>query len=208
MRVLVFGASSAQGFWDSRGGWADRLKHYYDGLQMQDFSVEQPRLMNLGVSNDSTAEILKRLGPECKARQNDKGLAVVIQVGSNNAAEIGGRLRSSPEKYETDLETIIKKAEEFTYKILVVGFPAVDESKTNPIAWADIYYRNENISLFEKAAARICDKLEIPFVSLHEHFLNSKEKLHAHDGLHPNDDGHKLIFELVRPQLDELLQSL
>jgi lysophospholipase L1-like esterase len=207
MRVLVFGASSTQGYWDSQGGWADRLKHYYDGLQMQDFSADQPKVMNLGISGDSTAEVLKRIGPESKARENQKGLAIVIQVGSNNAAEVGGHLRSSPEKYQTDLETIIKKAEEFTYKILVVGLPAVDESKTNPIAWSDYYFRNENIASFEKAAAAICDKLDIPFIVLHSHFINSKDKLNAQDGLHPNDAGHKLIFELVRPELDKLLAT-
>jgi lysophospholipase L1-like esterase len=205
MRVLVFGASSAQGYWDSQGGWADRLKHYYDGLQMQDLSSDQPKVMNLGVSGDSTVEILKRIGPECKVRINDKGLAVIIQVGSNNAAEIGGHLRSSPEKYQADLESIVKKAEDFIYKILVVGFPAVKESKTNPIAWADIYYRNENIAAFEEAAAQVCDRLDVPFVPLHDHFLNSKDELNAHDGLHPNDAGHKLIFESVRPELDKLL---
>ena len=207
MRVLVFGASSTQGYWDSQGGWADRLKKHYDAIQLRDLSKDSPHVMNLGVSNDSTAEIIKRIGPESKARVNDKGLAIVIQVGSNNAAEIGGHLRSSPEKYQQELEQIIKKAEEFTYKILVVGFPAVEESKTSPIAWADIYYRNENIASFEKAAAEICDKMDIPFVPLHNHFLNSKENLHAQDGLHPNDAGHSQIFELVRPKLDKLLQS-
>jgi lysophospholipase L1-like esterase len=205
MRVLVFGASSTQGYWDSQGGWADRLKHYYDGLQIQDLSADQPKIMNLGVSGDSTAEILRRIGPECKARQNQKGLAVIIQVGSNNAAEIGGHLRSSPEKYQTDMETVIKKTEDYTYKILVVGFPSVDESKTCPIPWADFYYRNDNIAAFEKAAAKCCDKLDIPFVPLHAHFINSKDKLNAQDGLHPNDAGHKLIFELVRPRIDEVL---
>jgi lysophospholipase L1-like esterase len=205
MRVLVFGASSAQGYWDSQGGWADRLKHYYDEIQIEDLSQDIPHVMNLGISNDSTSEVLKRLGPECKARMNDKGVAIIIQVGSNNAAEIGGRLRSSPEKYQIDLETIIKKSEEFTYKILVVGFPAVDETKTNPISWADIYYRNENIAEFENAAAEVCDKLDVPFVPLHDHFLNSKDKLNAQDGLHPNDAGHKFIFALVQPELDKLL---
>jgi lysophospholipase L1-like esterase len=182
MRVLVFGASSAQGYWDSQGGWADRLKHYYDEIQIEDLSQDIPHVMNLGISNDSTSEVLKRLGPECKARMNDKGVAIIIQVGSNNAAEIGGRLRSSPEKYQIDLET-----------------------KTNPISWADIYYRNENIAEFENAAAEVCDKLDVPFVPLHDHFLNSKDKLNAQDGLHPNDAGHKFIFALVQPELDKLL---
>jgi lysophospholipase L1-like esterase len=209
MRVLVFGASSAQGYWDSKGGWADRLKHYYDKLQMHDFSREQPKVMNLGVSGDTTASLLKRVGPESKARQNEKGLAIIIQVGSNNAAEQNGKLHSTAQEYQIDLEAIIKKSEEFTFKVLVVGLPAVEESKTNPIDWADLYFKNANIAIFETAARKITDKLDIPFVPVHQEFLNRMQSggaLHAHDGLHPNDEGHELIFQLVQPELDKILR--
>lgn len=30
MRVLVFGDSITQGFWDTEGGWVERLRKYYD----------------------------------------------------------------------------------------------------------------------------------------------------------------------------------
>lgn len=208
MRVLVFGASSTQGYWDSLGGWAERLKHYYDALQMQDWSIEQPRVINLGVSGDNSAAILRRIGPETKARENEKGLAIIIQIGSNNAAEQDGRLVSTVDKYQADLEAIIKKAEEFTYKIIVVGFPAIYEAKTNPVAWADLYYKNNNIFRFEKAAQETSEKLDVPFVAIHQECLKKMaagDDLQAHDGLHPNDKGHQLIFELVQPALDEVL---
>lgn len=209
MRVLIFGASSAQGYWDSQGGWADRLKHYYDELQMQDWSIEQPRVINLGVSGDDSAAILKRIGPESKARENEKGLSIIVQVGSNNAVEQNGHLGSTIEKYQADLETIIKKVEEFTYKIIVVGFPAVDETRTNPVEWADLYFKNEKILKFEKAAQETSEKVDVPFVAIHQEFLKKMaagDNLQAHDGLHPNSEGHQLIFELVRPQLDKVLK--
>jgi lysophospholipase L1-like esterase len=204
MRVLVFGASSAQGYWDSQGGWADRLKHYYDELQMSDFSVEQPKVMNLGVSGDTARQVLSRIDSETRARQNAKGTSIVIQVGSNNAAEEKGQLRSTAEEYQAELEKIITKAKQLTGKVMVVGFPAVDESKTNPIAWADLSYKNANIQKLENAAKATAEKLGIPFVPVFESF---KPGMNAHDGLHPNDEGHQLIFELVRPELDKLLAS-
>ena len=202
MRVLVFGASSAQGYWDSQGGWADRLKHYYDELQMKDFSVDIPKVMNLGVSGDTTQQILNRIEQETSARQNEKGVAIVIQVGSNNAAEFDGQLRSTPETYKNDMVKIIDRAKKFTDKVIVIGFPAVNETKTNPIAWADLNYKNQNIKTFEDAAMTAAQEVGIPFVPVFESF---KEGMNAQDGLHPNDEGHKLIFELVRPALDKLL---
>jgi lysophospholipase L1-like esterase len=207
MRVLVFGASSAQGYWDIEGGWADRLKKYYDQMQIRDFSVDLPAIMNLGVSGNTAADILRRVGPEAKARQNEKGLAIIIQVGTNNAAEQNGQLHSTIEDYQKELEAIIEKAKNFTDKVLIVGFPAVDESKTNPIAWSNIYFKNENILKFENAAKNCAEEAGVNFVEIHKEFLNRDvTKLQAQDGLHPNDEGHKLIFELVRPRLDELLQ--
>jgi lysophospholipase L1-like esterase len=210
MRVLVFGASSAQGYWDSQGGWADRLKHYYNALQLQDFSKEQPRVMNLGISGDSTKEVLKRIEPESRGRQNAKGLAIVVQVGSNNAAELRGQLHSTPEQYQTELKAIIKNAQAFTDKILVVGFPAVDETRTNPLINTQLHYKNINIAKLEETAAKCCQNLDVTFVPVHLQFkmqMDSSSELNAHDGLHPNDAGHELIFKLVQPELDKLLNT-
>jgi lysophospholipase L1-like esterase len=210
MRVLVFGASTAQGYWDSLGGWADRLKKHYDQLQMQNFSIEQPRVMNLGVSGDTTAEVLKRLESESKSRQNDKGLAIIIQVGSNNAAEQNDLTVSTAKEYQKELENIIEMAQKFTDKIIIIGFPAVDESKTNPIEWADLYFKNRNIVMFENAAQETTKEADIPFIAIHQEFskrIEAGEVLQAHDGLHPNNKGHELIFQLVRPVLDEVLSE-
>lgn len=208
MRVLVFGASSAQGYWDSQGGWVDRLKRYYFDLKLKNLPADQPGIMNLGVSDDTTGHILKRLEPEAVARENAKGVSFIFQVGSNNAAELDGKLRSTTEEYKKELEQIIEKARQFSDKILVVGFPAVDETRTCPLPWAtNMYFKNANVRVYEDAAAELCRELDVPFVPLHEQFRKSEQDLHAHDGLHPNDAGHQLIFELVQPELDKLLNT-
>jgi lysophospholipase L1-like esterase len=210
MRVLIFGASSIQGFWDTQGGWADRLKQFYDEQQFKDFTIERPHVMNLGVSGDTTAELLSRLKPEAKARNNDKGISIIIQIGANNAAEEKGHTRSTPEEFKTELGKIIQEAASLTDKVLIVGFQAVDESLTNPVAWRPIFYKNKNIKIFEEAAAKVSTEMDIPFVPVHDKYLeisSSGQRLQAHDGLHPNDAGHQLIFELVRPALDKLLNT-
>lgn len=204
MRVLVFGASTAQGFWDSRGGWVDRLKDYYDELQMRDFTTEQPQVMNLGVSGDSSQDVLERIGPEAGARKNEKGIAIIVQVGSNNAAVVNGRTRSTTEKYQEQLAKIIDESKKLTDKFLLVGLPAVDEAKTNPIAWVDWYFKNDNIERFEAAAKSAAERAGVTFVPIFEHF---EQGMIAQDGLHPNDAGHQLIFELVQPHLNQLLKT-
>jgi len=210
MRVLVFGASSAQGYWDTKGGWADRLKLYYNDIQMKDFSEDLPKVMNLGVSDDTTTHIIKRIGPEAAARMNAKGISFIIQAGSNNAATLNGRPRSTPENYKSELQKIFDAARKYSDKILVVGFPAVDESRTNPLPWADMSFLNDNIIIYEDAAREISRANKLPFVQVHHEFLSrieNGENLWSHDGLHPNDAGHELIFQLVRPVLDKMLSN-
>lgn len=215
MRVLVFGASTIQGYWDSQGGWTERLRNYYDHLQMEafkreDFLHEEPKVMNLGISGDGVAELLKRIEPESLARQNVKGVSFVISIGTNSAALINGKEITTPEAFQNDLEKIIDIARKFSGKIMLVGLPAVDESKTNPIAWADMRFQNDRISEFESASKELAEKLSLPFVPVHPQFLRAADKrdvLQAHDGLHPNDAGHQLIFKLVRPELDKLLAA-
>jgi lysophospholipase L1-like esterase len=201
MRVLVFGASTVQGFWDSKGGWADRLKRYYYGLQIADHSAYPPRIFNLGILADSTKEILRRFDVEAEARVGDNGSAFIIQVGTNNAVEQNGKMHSTPEEYADGLEQLVKKCYKHSKKILIVGLPAVIESKTNPVPWVDFYYKNHNIKKIEEAAQSVAKKNKLDFVAIHEIFteqMSQGRELMAWDGLHPSDEGHKLIFELVR----------
>lgn len=163
--------------------------------------------MNLGISGDGSAELLKRINSEAAARQNEKGLSIVISIGSNSAAVLNGSQVSTSEKFVSEYEEIIELSRNYTNKILLVGLPAVDERKTTPIAWADMHFKNDMIAEFENAVKVLADREELPFVEIHSAMMRSGEYLQSHDGLHPNDAGHQLIFELVRPALDKLLNT-
>lgn len=204
---MVFGASTVQGYWDSQGGWADRLKRYYDEIQLEDLSKDIPHVMNLGISGDGAKELLTRIESEIIARQNEKGICVLISIGTNSAAILNGSPVSSTEQFKDDLSRIIDIAGKYTDKILIVGLPTVDESRTDPIAWADMRFRNDRIQEFEKTAEVLASDKDLVFVGVNQEMQNrAGEGLQSHDGLHPNDTGHQLIFELIRPALDELLK--
>lgn len=72
MRVLVFGASITQGYWDTQGGWVQRLRTHYDKKQIADLTKDNPSVFNLGVSADTTKDILERFEAETKARSRKK----------------------------------------------------------------------------------------------------------------------------------------
>lgn len=158
----------------------------------------------MGVSGDTTKDLLKRFKTEAIARDRYGSLAVVFSIGTNNAAEGDGRIQSTPEQYVADLKELITQAQEVTDKIMFVGLPPCDESRTTPCFWREVYYRNERIFALDDAAQAFCKEVRIPFVPT-RHLFTGREKELLEDGLHPNNEGHKLIFELVQPELDKLL---
>lgn len=209
MRVLVFGASTAQGFWDTHGGWVQRLRSHYDSKQIEDFSASQPIIFNLGVSGDTSDDVLKRFEAETKARwPGDRELALVFSLGTNNAAIKNGSDRSSPSDYRNELIGLVEKARRFTDKILFVGPSPCDDTKTNPVAWDhNLHYQSDRIKLFDDVTRAFCLEQNIPHVPVYETF---REKTGMgielfQDGLRSNDLGHQLIYELVLPELDKLL---
>jgi lysophospholipase L1-like esterase len=208
MRVLVFGASITQGFWDTKGGWVGRLRKYYDEKALQNIQQDNySTIFNLGISGDTTAGLLKRLDAETEARKNQE-LAFIFSIGTNNAAVEGnGKQWSSPETYRSELEQIIEKARKYSSKIMLVGMSSCDETKTTPVFWQDINYTNDRMFEFEQVMRQVSREQNLAHVPVFEVLKEKQEageEMFA-DGLHPNNKGHELIFKLVQPKLDELL---
>ncbi|MBX4201877.1 hypothetical protein KW803_03225 [Candidatus Saccharibacteria bacterium] len=211
MRILVFGASITQGFYDTDGGWVARLRKYYDELLVNNPEHDQPTVFNLGISGDTSSRLLKRFENETNARKYPgEEFALIFCIGTNNSYVKGnGEQNSTPEVYGRDLEELVGKAKNFSNKIMFVGLPPCEETKTTPVSWKDIHYTNERILLFENVMREVCTTSNIPFVKTLEPIkerLDKGEDLYS-DGLHPNNTGHQLVFELVRPELDRLLNT-
>lgn len=208
MRVLIFGDSITQGMWDSRGGWANRLVTDYFSEQMKDLEVDVPVLFNLGISADTTIELLARFEQETTARLRD-GMAFVFAIGTNDARVDGQKPFSAPEQYAANIRVLIDKAKKFTSadKILFVGLQPSDETRTAPCSWRDTSYFTQRLWQFDALLEETCGQLGISFVPIYEAFQKRQSEQNILiDGLHPDDVGHELIHDLVAPKLKELLR--
>ena len=66
MNVLIFGDSITWGAYDpEQGGWATRLRNYFEE---KDNDID---VYNLGISGDTTADLLERIEIEAKSRVCD-----------------------------------------------------------------------------------------------------------------------------------------
>ncbi len=208
MRILIFGDSVTQGFWDTEGGWANRIRRYYDEKVLSSQNYDLPTIFNLGVSGNTSEDLLVRFENEVKVRIYEE-VAIVIAIGVNDSRIDSGINYSSPENYTKNLAELLAIAERYTKKILFVGLTPCVDSHSNPVSWDEtVGYTSTNITAFDAALNEFCTQNKIKFVEILEPFTAAQSKTELlPDSLHPNNQGHQLIADLVLPKLQELIDA-
>ena len=83
--ILVFGDSICYGAWDLEGGWVQRLRKYLDMknvVNLSNFTL----VYNLGVSGNSTEDLLKRFEFETNAYLEEKKAKMILfSTGVNDS---------------------------------------------------------------------------------------------------------------------------
>lgn len=192
MTICIFGDSITWGACDpEQGGWATRLRNHFEA---QDNDVD---VYNLGISGDTTADLIERIEVEAKSREPD---FIIFAIGINDAQFIHSTngLRVSLDDFQKNLVKLLSIAKKFTDQVVFVGLTRVDESKTTPIPWyTDKSYTNENIRQFDDVIKKFCDDNKLKFLSMGNVIADDD----LIDGLHPNTVGHIKIFERVKEEI-------
>jgi len=187
--ICIFGDSTAWGAWDmEKGGWVNRL-----WLYIGEKTDGETEIYNLSISGGTTETILKRFESEAKIREAD---GLIFQSGGNDSYLRGenGPNQIPVDQFGNNIKEIIRRAKNITNNIIFIGFKNVDESKTMPVSWKDIYYVNAEIKKYDDVMKDICKENNIPYLDIFG-LLDSGD---FEDGLHPNTNGHEKIFIQVR----------
>jgi lysophospholipase L1-like esterase len=105
-----------------------------------------------------------------------------------------------------NLEQVIGKTLAISKKILVVNIlPIVEKMNSSP--------RNGKIRLnkymdeYNSVLQELADRFKLQLIDINSVFMKAgHEKLFIpDDGLHPNDEGHQIMFETIRPEVQEML---
>jgi lysophospholipase L1-like esterase len=204
-RILVFGDSITYGAWDLKGGWVQRLREFLDEKNLSDLDNADFSVYNLGISGDTTEDLLERFEFEAEKRmKEDDEMIFIFAIGINDSQFIHSL--NSPKisvvKFQDNFQKFINFAQKFSQKIIFVGLTSVDEAKTIP--WdIDKSYKNEHIKRYNQIIKQICEENKIHFIKLFDKFSKINYKKLLKDGLHPNSEGHQKIFEIVRDFLEE-----
>lgn len=68
------------------------------------------------------------------------------------------------------------------------------------------WYSNKRLALFDSVLKNFCKDNGLPYIELINLF-KGKENEFLSDGIHPNTNGHQLIYEKVKPELVKLLSD-
>lgn len=189
-----------------------RLWQHYTKNLLADPDGADITIFNLGISGDGSDRLASRFKNETEARKfPGEELAFIFSIGTNNTwVRSNGEPVSTPDKYLDDLRKLISMAREYSPRIMFIGLTPCDEARAHPVPWnKDIYFTNERLRLFDETLKKACEEENVKYLPIFEAIkqrLDSGEDIYT-DGLHPNDAGHQLIFERVRPALDELLKG-
>lgn len=144
------------------------------------------RVVNAGVSGDTTAGALRRLGSVLGL----KPAIVILALGANDG------LRGLPlDEMEKNLARTIEGLRKAGARVVLAGVKLPQNYGEN--------YRMRFEAVFE----RLAEKYELPFIPFLLEGVATKPELNLDDGIHPNAKGYKRVADTVWKTLKPLLES-
>ena len=194
--LLVFGDSIAWGANDSEyGGWVTLLRNYFEDKE----GVPIEHVYNLSVSGNDTKDVLARFDGEAKVR---KPGIVMLAVGVNDSKRIDTKdnPETSEEQFEKNYNALISKAKQCAKRVICLGLTPVNEEKTTPIPWnTRKSYYSEFVKEYDQIIQDVVQKERVEYIPLYD-LMDAKD---FEDGLHPDSEGHRIIFEAVKEYLEK-----
>ena len=203
-QIFCFGDSIVHGNNDTQGGWASRLHRY-----LWSKIIDGYYFYNLGIPIDETSrEVANRLDNELKVRQgSDKPNLVLFSIGTNDTEYLNDEKKHKiPKKeFEKNIRKCVKISRKYSEKIVFMDLVPVVDAKVDPIPWEPNHsYRNKYIWEYREILKNICEQEKVHFIDAYDKLLASSDYMHSlKDGVHPNDIGHEILFEIIKGYLEE-----
>lgn len=209
-QVYAFGDSITYGAWDIKSsGWTNSLRKYFD-----DKAEKEPNfyglVYNLGIPGETTEGLIKRFISETEARfRKEQEYIFLFAFGANDSALImsKGEFKVGVEDYIRNLDMVLEGAKAYSSKLVLLNTTPVVEKVTARVESKDKSRLNEYIERYNAALDELAKKHSVPLLDVYSAFVAyDLESLFCGDGLHPNEAGHSIIFEMVKKQIEPWLK--
>jgi len=202
-RILCFGDSIVFGESDLRCyGWCDRLKRQL--LSQSSIDINR-KLYNLGITGDDTDGLKKRFEVELNARIiNKQDNIVLLSFGINDLIIHKNKNKVPIEYFQSNIEGCISLAKQKNISVVIMSILPCSQKLDGE---RNVYGHLRNLSdinLYNECLKRIAKRHQCEYLDIFSQFQEKNEvELLAEDGLHPNANGHDLIFNQVEKFLEQ-----
>lgn len=209
--IFIFGDSITYGEWDAAGGWANRIRDYYDAPELP-LPKKYRVTYNLGIPSETSTGVAQRLTHETRARlipnPNVESFQFIIAIGTNDSRWLVDENKHGVEQaqFKKNLEDITAQARVFSDDVIFVGLlPCVEKAiaeTAKRFDWVESY-ENKYIEEYNQIIKQHCGESKLVFINMYERFSSENIETLFDDGLHPNTQGHTVIFETIIEYLDK-----
>lgn len=207
--ILIFGDSITYGCWDTKGGWALRLKNHIDQKIISDGVINDHFVYPLGIPGDTTHTLLQRFKQETDSRIVPHEASVFIfSIGINDSI-FNNKMNSQIIpfwKYKNNLQVLIQSAKRYSKNIVFVGLNPVDEATVDPMSWLpDCSYKNAFVEEYNNGLDLVCRQESVKFINIFAEWKTMDYKKLLFDGIHPNGEGHQQLFAKISENITTFL---
>lgn len=199
-KILVFGDSITYGQKDLElGGWVNRLRL----ALANDSSIPGCHVFNMGISGQTTGEILERLDRECHGRVLDGFNNIIILAAGINDTQIkDGEILVDEDEFRGNVRGLICQARRNADRVIYVGLTPVRESATNP--WnEESSWRNYVIERYDAIIQEVCAEEDVQYIRMYD-LVDPETNA---DGLHPSEESHELMACVMKSVLNDYLKG-
>lgn len=199
---IVIGDSITYGIGDfESGGWATMLKKYI--VNKDDSKVCNNYVHIAAFPGATSTDILNKIDSILQSFNHKEFTnTIILSIGVNDTQEFNGNYKNSIDKYRKNIEKIAKCVMNKGFNMIILGLTRIESDEK--FLWKPHkYYDNEIISEYDKDLSLIldydaelkefCKNSRIKYIPMQE-VLQKEDFI---DGLHPNHNGHKKIFEKI-----------
>lgn len=188
--ICIFGDSVTQ---------ADYINENYVELLRKHLEKKYPKdyiqVYNLGISGNTTDDVLKRFEFEASIR---KPTDILFQVGVNDSGyfEKEENVVISQKEFEKNIERLIDKAKDITPHVTFIGLVLGDENVLQPFNNNpyDKWFNIKRTTAYNNIIKNLAGENSCKYI----HLLDKLSPSDFLDGLHPNQNGHINMFEDVK----------
>lgn len=192
MKIGVWGDSIVYGGGDETGlGWVGHLRKY--------FYEKEVNVYNRGICGYTSEDLLSRFEAELHSIDPD---VVIFAIGINDAVilpVVGSAVVPLP-TFKKNIQSLLSVAKQKTEKVLVFGLTDVDFEKEEIAQW----FRDEDMRKFDSCLEEVAKEMNVAYLSM-QNVLDVRTDLV--DGIHPNAEGYKKMFNTIFPSVESLVSN-